>query len=275
MKKIPITYLSSYLYCPLKFYIEEVLKIKKIDQKTTIKGIIKHKIYEDIAKNEKTLIISLKSTQDLEQIEQKYKLFSHSYIRKVLIQNKEGLENAQISPLKILNELKELFEFDAKNRAQIIHDIAIKKKCDGEQLWINLVPKIDAEKNLESEKYGLKGRVDRIEIHDDKIVPVEFKNSKSSTLFDSQKIQIGAYIILCNEQFNSNSKYGYVHFLKDNIKKLVVINDFLIDEIIEIRKKIINVLDEKNIKLINLKISSKKCDICNYKDTCQKLKEQS
>lgn len=284
MQTIPITNLSSYLYCPIKFYIEEVLKIKKIDRTLIIKGTLKHKTLELTTKKEKDLICSIDKIKDFESLYSIYKLNFFSNMRSVILENKYELDELHIPLLSLIEDFKETFDFEAKNRAKNVFDNYERTKLTGTELWKNLTPKLISEKKVESKKFKLRGRVDRVEDWPDKYVPIEFKNSMSNNLFDSQKIQLGSYILVLNQNNESNitnlidykkSNYGYVHFLKDNQKKMVLMNEFLENEILNTRDKVINILETKRLIKDELKkCSYNKCKICPYVENCKRIKEQ-
>jgi len=275
MKQISISYLSSYLYCPIKFYIEECLKIKKLDQKIVIKGTLKHKAIEQITKKEKAFVESIDKIKDYESLVQYYKMNFSSNVRNVLLKNKFELEELNL-PLPVLfQEFKPVFDFEAMQRAKNIFEQHKKTNLTGKELWYNLNPKYISEKSLKSKEFGLCGRIDRLELWHDKIVPIEFKNRESSTLFDSQKIQLGSYILLSNKLYEKPSTYGYVHFLKDNQKKLLMMNEFLQDEIMEVRSRVVDIIEDKKIPNIHsIKVSPNKCKICPYQANCKQLKER-
>jgi len=274
MKQIPITHLSSYLYCPIKFYIENVLKIVKLDQRLVIKGTLKHKAIEEITKHEKKLVESMDKIQDFSTLAQTYKNNFSSNIRSVLLKNKFELEELNMPLLALFNDFKPVFDFEAEQRAKNIFEQHRKTNLTGKELWYNLNPKYISEKSLKSKEFGLRGRIDRLELWHDKIVPIEFKNRESSTLFDSQKVQLGSYILLSNKLYEKPSTYGYVYFLKDNQKKLLLMNDFLQDEIMDVRSRVVDILEMQKVPNIHsIKVSPRKCSICPYQDTCKRLKQ--
>lgn len=271
---IPITSLSSYLYCPIKFYIEQIEGEKKIDHVVTMKGKLKHKCLEKISNNEQDIIEKIGSIKDFESLCTAYKMSFLSSVRKELMQARYELDDLKMPIINLFSDFKPLFELEAMQRAKNVFEFHEKTKLLGKELWKELTPKLLTEKPLHSKEYLLNGKIDRLELWNDKVVPIEFKNRESSQLYDSQKTQLGAYILVSNGFLGKNCNHGYMHFLKDNQRKLVLMNDFLKDEIISTRDKVIDVLENQKIANIkDVRISEGKCRICPYVEKCKKVRE--
>ncbi|MFH1972864.1 MAG: CRISPR-associated protein Cas4 [archaeon] len=262
---LSVTYLCSYLYCPRKLYLNLVLGLREKEKDITIKGKIKHSVYELAGRREKEVIVSLTKDRSLDEFEMDYRRLYNKLIMGLISQNKKEIEKVGLKTLDLYQELWPFFLFECKDRSIEVFNFAQENKVFGEDLWFKL-PKGLPELYIKSEKLGLKGRIDNVEVVGDKFIPIEIKTGKSPSdrVWKNHIIQIGAYMLLLSEHYGQEITYGFVDYKGGN-KTKVIMNPFLKDEIFELRDKVNNLIVSKELPA---KLENNKCDICGLKEEC-------
>jgi CRISPR-associated protein Cas4 len=135
-------------------------------------------------------------------------------------------------------------------------------------LWDKLTPKIESEFKIASDSLELKGIVDQIEVYPSGRVPIELKTGSmpKEGVWPGHRIQLGAYALLMEERFGKKIKEGFVHYLDPNIRRQVVINPFLRQEVKELKNKIRQMLDGKDIPAAA--DNENKCKKCGLREQC-------
>jgi len=91
-------------------------------------------------------------------------------------------------------------------------------------------------------------------------------------VWPSHKLQVGGYILLCQENYEDKKiEFGIVRYLDFNKDREIFLNPFLKQEIFDIRDKVIEILDSKIVPDILPAIEGKinrKCVNCLYKKNC-------
>ncbi len=271
-QKISVTFLSSYLYCPRKLYLEQVLKIFKIPKEAVIKGTIRHETYEGINNCEKDLVTSIKKEQTFEEVFSEYKRVYTKLLRKAIIRNKNALTEAGLDLSVFLTDTLPSIIDEAKDRATNTYQFSKKTNLEGLDLWIKITPKIESEVRVESNALGLKGIIDEIRKYEDELVPVELKTGKAPErgVWDGHKIQIGAYILLLEEKKTKKIKEGVVKYLDYKLERQVIMDPFLKKDIIELVKKVNELLASKTLP--PQCEQKNKCNACNLYTECNSSK---
>ncbi len=265
---LSVTSLSSYIYCKRKLFIERVLKLVEIPKEVTVKGKIKHECYDQINKIEENIVKSILKEVSLNELIQLYKEKNSFIIRNVIVKNKNNLKKFNISLVDIFKKLWPGFLIESELRAKNIHDFLIKNKVYGEELWNKLTPKIQSEYYISSKELGLRGIIDKLELYENDVIPIELKTGKipKKGVWDSHKIQIGAYLLLLNEKFKKEINIGFVRYLDINEERAVILNPFLKDYIITLRDKVNLLLNSKEFpEYCN---NERKCKACGLKKLC-------
>ncbi len=137
---------------------------------------------------------------------------------------------------------------------------ALEKGFLGKQLWENLSPKYITELSISSEKLGIKGRVDRIEVAEE-IIPYELKTRNE--IYEQDKLQLASYALLLEEEFGKPINLGVVEVLGKSQK--IQITPELKGEVLRIADII------RNFKEIpEMPSSFSKCNNCRIKEDCLK-----
>ena len=262
---ISVTYLCSYLYCPRKLYLSLVLGLKEKVKEITIKGKIKHSVYEVAQRREKEIIVSLDEKKDYRDFEMDYRRMYNKVLMWLISQNKKEIEVVGLKTLDLYRELWPFFVVECKDRSKEVFDHAKAHNVYGDVLWVSL-PKGLPELYVKSEKLGLKGRIDNVEVSGEEFIPVEYKTGKApeSGVWKNHMIQVGAYMLLLSEHYGKDVNYGFVDY-KEGKRVKVVMNPFLKDEILELRNKVNNLLGGKELPQ---KLDDKRCENCGLKEEC-------
>ncbi|MEM4637616.1 MAG: CRISPR-associated protein Cas4 [Candidatus Woesearchaeota archaeon] len=271
---ISVTQLSSYVYCPRKLFISSILKIKEPPKESLIKGKVWHQTFDLINKGEKNVVFEIKSVV-YEDILDLYKKNFSKYLRKSIINNKKSLASFNISPLSLFKEFWPNILEEAKLRAFNVYSFILRERIvppiNNQLLWDRLSPKIYSEQYVVSEKLGVSGIIDFIEVYslnnNEFYVPIELKTGKhpSNGIWDTHKVQIGAYILIL-ESIGKNSFEGFLKYSGLNDKKSILMDKNLREyllKIIEETKKVLSLKEPPH------KINNKnKCEACSFKELC-------
>ena len=117
---------------------------------------------------------------------------------------------------------------------------------------------------LTSTKLGLTGRPDRIIQRGKKFIPEEKKSSKR--LRQSHVAQIGAYLLLCEEQYGVRPRYGFV--VLGNGRRVKVKNTR------KLRREVLEVADairyarKHSKEPLETTATARQCSFCGQKENC-------
>jgi len=264
-----VTDLSSYLYCPRKFFLTKVKGMKEPLNKAMVEGSIRHKVLEEFGNNEQRLIENLEKinhTFTKESVTEFYEAYLKELIRHVLYKNERMIYAFKINS----DELKDKIEMQMNNEIKLRVDSimnTIKKGFVGKELWENLSPKYLSEYKVLSEKLGLKGRIDRLMIKDiDEIIPFELKTRVSEKIWPSDEVQLTAYAMLLEEEYGRQITKGILE--SGNIKHEMEITEKEKQKVVELIKEVHEVLENGRAKFPS---SFAKCQSCNFEEDCDKL----
>lgn len=270
---LSVTTLSSYMYCPRKLYLQYVLKLTEPPKEALVKGSIRHKVYENINLAEEDIIKSIKKGMDENDLKGKYHQKYREILLEVIKQNKEELNQFNILPQELFKNVWPLILAESETRASLVYSFILENKVFGNELWGQLTPRIESELRIESEKLGLKGVIDQIEIYKEGFVPIELKTGKApgEGVWPAHKIQLIAYALLMEEKFNTEIKEGFVHYLDTKDKRHIPINPFMRIEVRELIEKVNSLLNSE--KLPDFEKNQNKCINCGIKEQCYNEKE--
>ena len=266
---VTATQLSSYLYCPRKLFINTILLVEEPPKKELIKGKIWHETYELMNDSEKSIVLGIRR-KDYQDITDVYRKRYSKILRDVIIRHKSELKAFDIQMTDIFTEYWSNFDEEAKEHALNLVRFIEAHEVYGEELWEKLTPKILSEQYFKSERLNLSGVVDVLEIHDiagDKIfVPIELKTGKfpDKGMWDGHKIQLAAYMLLL-EDSGKKVDEAVIRY-KDADKRILQMNTFLRDEVLELITKTSNLLNNK--VLPDFVDNKNKCKNCQVKDEC-------
>ena len=271
--KISVSMLSTYLYCPRMLFLQKVLAVEEPPKESLVLGSLRHEIYDFINKSEQKIVASIIEKMQYSQLLSTYKAYYSKILKEKIIKNKSKIREVNLDIVDVFKKTWPLILNEAELRAKNIFDFVVKHNVYGSDLWEKLTPKIISEKSIESEKLQLKGIIDRIEIYEDRYVPIELKTGKmpKDGVWPGHRIQIAAYAMLIEENFNTNVKKGFIRYLDTNETRQIAINPFMKEEIIDLTKEIQNLL--KNREIPNYCENKNKCVNCGLRSTCYNEQE--
>jgi len=266
--KISVSMLSSYLYCPRKLFLQQVLAIEEPPKESLVLGSLRHEIYDFINQTEEKIVMSIKEKIQYSELLLTYKKFYSKALREKVIKNKSRIKEVNLDIVGVFKKAWPLILGEAEIRAKNILEFIQKYNIYGKELWDKLTPKILSEQRVESEQLQLKGIIDRIEIYETGYVPIELKTGKmpKEGVWPGHRIQIAAYAMLLEEKFQTQVKEGFINYLDAKETRHISINPFMKEEIISLVKEIQNLL--KNQTLPNYCENRNKCANCGLKATC-------
>lgn len=265
---ISVTSLSAYEYCKRKLYLERVLNLREPIKEPTVLGSIRHHVIDLINKDEKQIVRSIEKHHTDSDIVEKYNNAFLKLLKKELASRKEELDKVNLNQLDTYKRIKGLVLQESEIRAGNVVEFVRKNKLYGEELWEKLTPKIESEYYLVSEKLGLKGIIDHIQVYDDLLVPVEMKTGSAPRegVWEGHKIQLGAYLLMLSEKKGKDIKRGYIRYLDIAENRDIVMNPFLKMRIEELVKKVNECLAGR--ELPDFCDSEKKCASCGIREQC-------
>lgn len=266
--RMSVTFLSSYLYCPRKLYLEKALGIKPLAvPEAMVKGSIRHQVFEGINQEIEGLVKGI-TEPDFERIYSSFREKFLSVLRKATVRNKEKLKDIKIPILEFFSDTKPSIINEASYRADKIFRFIQETGYLGEKLWENLTPKVRAEYRIENPQLELVGVIDELEVYPNYFVPIELKTGKapSQGVWPGHKIQVAAYALLLQSHFGVCIEKGIVRYLDTNQAREVIMNPFLMEEVRDTMKKVKEMLCSK--ELPDFPENDCKCRNCDLKDAC-------
>lgn len=260
---ITVSLINEYLYCPLRVYIEfdnpEIYNTSIVAYKLSREAF---RGFEEILKRN---LWTLKGRMQFKEILEEIFNDVPEYLETVYLKFEDEIIDDEVGIR--FESLKE----DLKYNSWLI---AIKSQkilnsgINGSDAVDMLFPPCLHEFTIEDKEDGLFGKVDKIEIIDGVYYPIKFKTSLPPLkgVWDSDALQVTAYAILMEYEFNKEVPVGFVNYIKLGSKKPVLINSY-------IREKFLNVYNELSDILYNDYVpevvkNHKKCLACNYSEIC-------
>lgn len=267
---IPVSLLSSYLYCPRRIFLERVLEIKAPPAPPTFKGTVKHRVYDLVNKNEQGIVTQIKSFISFNDVFSLYRKNYYRVLSNTILELKPKLKELEIDPMQLFHSSWQIFLKEAKSRALNVFRFIKTNKILGQELWEKLTPKYLTELSVKSESLNLIGIIDKVEINKDNYTPIELKSGMppKTGVWPGNKIQLTAYILMLKEKFG-NSSQGCIYYIDSDIKREVVINPFSQQEVTKVRDNILELFKSK----VPPKIceNKNKCTNCALKEQCYNL----
>jgi len=263
-----------------------VLLVEEPPKAELVKGKIWHETYDMINKNDERIVSGV-HTSDYREIFDSYRKNYSKLLRNAIIKNKSALKEFDIKMLDLFKDYWQSFEEEAKERALNLSAFITKHKIYGTELWERLTPKLLSEQYFKSERLKLSGVIDVIEVHEihdaktekisaektsEKIyVPIELKTGKypEKGMWDGHRIQLAAYMLLLEDAGKNVSEAAMKYRGVD--KRVLLMNSFLRQEVIDLIKKTSAVLDSfDSPKHVDNK---NKCKSCQFKEMCYDSRE--
>lgn len=262
---LPVTALSEYLYCPRKIYLRYVLKFIPVAREPIIKGKIKHDVFDAINKNEENLILTIKP-EDLDNLDRIYKEVYRNLLTQSISKFEDDIRKADLNKEQIFDNALKRFLDEASYRSKALLAIIKTTGFFGKDLLDAIPVKHKSELFLSSKRLKLRGIIDKVELLDDAHIPVELKTGSMPRegVWPGHRVQLASYILLLNERFKSN--YGFIEYIDHGVRKKIVMNPFLENEVKDLIGKVSNTIESDNIPEVCKNFN--KCKSCNFKNHC-------
>lgn len=266
--KIPVSLLSTYLYCHRKLFLQEVLLLEEPPKDVVVMGSIRHQTHDLINKKEEKIVASIEKWQPLEELENLYKKEYLAILRKVIVSNKARIDELNIGVLDVFKKSCSFIIEESSIRASNVFDFIEANGVFGKDLWEKLMPKIISEMKVFSDELKLTGVIDQVHIYGDDYVPFELKTGRTPKdgVWPSHRIQIAAYSLLLEEKLNRKINEGVVMYLDTKEKRNISINPYMRDEVKRIVEEIILLIKSKEIP--DYCDNENKCRKCGLMKTC-------
>lgn len=254
---IQITDLVKLRLCPYRFYLEKMKKKKAPTTQEMYLGKVYHKIAEETVKRESHLFEELESGLTSRQV---FDVLYTEYcrvIRNVILRRKKKLESLTIDYEELMGELRDYYK-----------DIAIEKTVSMKKAFEKKEEDVivgNVEYYIEDTDLGLLGRVDRIEIHGEILLPVEIKTVEKNRPTFSELLQLAGYALLLERERNTPVCKGIVEYPTKRI--LVDIPDKLKEYVLKLRDYALTILNGE----VPEKVRTDKCDRCQFYDMCWEI----
>lgn len=262
---LSVTTLADYLYCPRKIYLRYVLKFVPVARGPVVKGKIKHDVFDSINKTEENLILNIKPP-DMSNLDIIYKQVYRDLLAKSISKFEGDIKKADLDKEDVFNDSLRKFLDEASYRARTLFEIIQRTGLFGKDLLNALPVKHESELFLSSSRLQLRGIIDRVEIMEDNYIPVELKTGSmpKGGVWPGHRIQLASYILLLGEKFKSD--HGFIEYLDHNVRRKIVMNPFLENEVKDIISKVFNVLESDSVPEVCKNLN--KCKACNFRNKC-------
>ena len=260
-----ISSIKTHMYCPMKLYIQNHIDVEENKDYQLAIEIKKLKI--DIQDLIQKNMRKIKKEMDLIEIEEILSENINSYIESTTESIKSmnlGISDEQISG--IIDDAYFNIKIKALKTKQAM---SILNKHAFEIIDM-FFPNCMYSYMLKDPSLELIGMCDKIEIIDGKYYPVTIKSSNPPIkgVWNQDAIELVAYAILLEEEFDTEVFVGFVDYEKIGDRRPVVMDVNLRKGLFEVMREVKEITDNK--RLPNVKINEKKCSKCEYKDICIK-----
>ncbi len=266
---IKVSSISEYMYCPLKMYLSYTQN-EKIKTPEMIAGKLTHEIRRDFQELIKQNLWSVKKDLGVEEIYSSLFDKVPSFMKNT-IERRCKIEEIDFAEVEDLyKKLKDELKLESCVMALKIKNILQMTEKTGSEIADMLFPPSLLEYPIEDRKLNLRGRVDKIEIIDGVYYPIEIKAGKFPIrgVWESDALQIAAYAILIEQEFDTEVLVGFVDYLRISERRPVVVNS-------KLRERLFDVLDDMGAifhdgRMPEPTSNTKKCDRCEYMEFCER-----
>ena len=263
----PISSITEYLYCPLKLYLKQNIKLEEINPKKEnyqLHGKIRKQILKEYRNSVKKNFRIIQNDMNASEISQCIYQDVPYILRKVI-------HEYHLNPSKETEFIEDI-ENDIKYQNTIlaleINQMLDKGQDDPDYLSETLFPPAIENYIIKNQELGLSGMIDRIEVVDGTYYPIKQKNSQGPLrgVWDGDAIELAAYSILLEYEFDTEILVGFINYRSIYDKRPVVINTKLREKLQDILHSIFAL---KKGSLPQIKVNLKKCEKCDYYETCK------
>ena len=268
---IPVSWLECFSYCKRKWFLENVLGISRPPKSAMLCGSIKHAVLDRLKKAEADIVCRFEPGFDFESLMEAYERALHCFLRKELASRAAQFEQLGIDCAELYAKIAERLRKEVVLRAQHIHSFSRACGLGGAELWKAMSPKLLSEVCLESNALGLRGRLDLLEKHDQKVIPIELKSGSAPAkgVWPGHRLQLGAYAMLSEERFQCRIDKGYVYYVDCGARRAISINPFLREEVL---MAVAAIREMFRTRKIPSAVGGRRCEACGLRRQCSLIR---
>lgn len=265
---INVSSISEYVYCPIKVYLRQSEGCN-IQTPAMLRGRLVHEVRRGFEELLKRNLWSVNEKMNAKTIFEILMEDVHEFVEKTLIKYCENNDMDPESAKAISRDLKDDLELESWLMAVKVWKIVSTNQKSGSDIADMFFPPVLLEFSIENLEMKLRGKIDRIEIMDGYYYPVEVKSGLPPIkgVWKSDALQIAAYSLLMEEEFNREVSVGFVDYMGACQRRPVFMD-------VNLRENLLNVLEEMRMMFHQGAVpemvqSPKKCAKCEYSDFCE------
>jgi len=234
-KYVSVTDVCSFSFCPRQVYFSKVLGFRSPVSRAMFVGSMKHRAFEVLSSVEEKLMLELDEGVSKESFVADFESLASSGLRSVFGKSEGTFSFFDLDLDEVFKSAYSLISSEVSSRSSLIYDFANSEGVFGGELRDRFFPKVLSEKRFSSDRLRLRGNVDRVVVYEDCLVPFDFKSGRLpvSGVFDSHRLQMGAYCMILDDNFDLPVREGFVTYVDFGVSRKVVVNDFLVDKVLE------------------------------------------
>ncbi|MCL2115129.1 MAG: CRISPR-associated protein Cas4 [Methanobrevibacter sp.] len=287
---ISISSIRTYMYCPLKLYLQTEMDEEKKSELLLNKTMKELRI--DLQDLFQRNLRRLKKDMEIAEIEEHLSKNIEEYIKNsmAILENSDleydikineeikdeyqpkNVEIANISTIDKLNDLASEIRNETYFNMKIL---ALKSQKamqlngkDGNQIVELFFPTSMYSYLIKDHQLEIIGSCDKIEIVEGKYFPINVKNSNPPLkgVWDSDAIELVANALLIEQEFDTEVFVGFIDYLKIGDRRPVVMDANLRKGLFKVLNEVKDIINEKIAPNVNINIQ--KCSKCDYKEIC-------
>lgn len=264
-----VTDLSQYAFCPRQFYLSKVLGLHK-QPSEFVEGSLEH----DARRLLNTALGSAYAKSEPNQV--KLLDTARNIIGKVLnyAKNVALLQHPMFSREieGFVSELSFRFHQEERDRTRLLTHNATDGSSWADRLRASFP--VESEFKVFSAELGLRGRIDEIyETGDGNLAIRDIKTALVGFPFDdSNQVQIGAYVMLLEEQESKSVARASVYSSRNLAERQVVVDGDLKKRVLDADDNVRRFLANPELPEILNGPEAVKCGVCFLREECHKLR---
>lgn len=263
-----VSSISEYVYCPLKVYLRQS-EGHDIQTPAMLRGRMVHEVRRGFEELLKRNLWSINEEMNAKTIFELLMEDVAEFVDKTLLKYCEKESMDPKSAETISRKLKDDFEVESWLMAVKVWKIISNSPKSGSDIADMFFPPVLLEFTIENNELNLRGKIDRIEIMDGYYYPVEVKSGLPPVkgVWKSDSLQIAAYALLMEEEFNREVSVGFIDYMGSCQRRPVFME-------VNLREEVLNVLEEMRMMfhegvVPEMVQNPKKCIKCEYSGICE------
>ena len=285
---ISISSIRTYMYCPLKLYLQNEMD-EKINSEFLLNKTMKE-LRIDLQDLLQRNLRRLKKDMEIEEIEENLSRNIEDYIQNSIAilenssldydnqleeKNQNHFENEKIANINSIDKISELKNeitnetyFNMKILALKSQKAMILSKKDGNQIAELFFPSSMYSYLIKDNQLEIIGTCDKIEIIEGRYFPINIKSSNPPIkgTWDNDAIELVANALLIEQEFETEVFVGFIDYLKIGDRRPVVMDAHLRKGLFKVLNDVKNIINGKIVPDVN--VNTQKCSKCDYEEIC-------